>query len=129
MSVIVPKTQEEFNKHVSTAYHEQKLVVIDFMATWCGPCKALAPLFTKLADHYKQQAVFLKIDVDVHEDLAAAFKVSAMPTIVVSRLELSEDKKSIVFKDVYKHTGSAEVPEFLEKHLSKVAQVTPKKTA
>ncbi|VDN98535.1 unnamed protein product [Rodentolepis nana] len=59
-----------------------KLVVCDFYATWCGPCKALAPKLEALAKE-KTSVVFVKVDVDEMEDLAQKHEVSAMPTLIV----------------------------------------------
>jgi thioredoxin 1 len=56
-------------------------VVIDFFATWCGPCKKIAPVFEKLAEVYPSIA-FLKVDVDESGDLAELYEVQAMPTFV-----------------------------------------------
>lgn len=57
-------------------------VVIDFFATWCGPCKRIAPIFEDLADKYYPQILFFKVDVDESPDLVNDFDVSAMPTFV-----------------------------------------------
>ncbi|KAI8062803.1 PITH domain-containing protein [Gilbertella persicaria] len=56
-----------------------KLVVVDFFATWCGPCKMIAPFYAQLSTKYKQ-AVFAKVDVDQLKEVAAACKVTSMPT-------------------------------------------------
>jgi len=56
-----------------------KLVVVDFTASWCGPCKSIAPKFASLSTKYPS-AVFLKVDVDQCADIAATNNVSAMPT-------------------------------------------------
>jgi thioredoxin 1 len=56
-------------------------VVIDFFATWCGPCKKIAPAFEQLAEEYVG-VVFLKVDVDESADLVDLFGVRAMPTFV-----------------------------------------------
>ncbi|KAG6337067.1 hypothetical protein ID866_2020 [Astraeus odoratus] len=58
-----------------------KLTVIDFHATWCGPCHAIAPTFEALAKQYPNVS-FLKCDVDAARDVASAYKVSAMPTFI-----------------------------------------------
>ena len=54
-------------------------VIVDFSATWCGPCKAIAPLFTELAAEHPQ-TVFAKVDVDECEETAETHGVNAMPT-------------------------------------------------
>ena len=58
-----------------------KLVVIDFTATWCGPCQMIKPAFYALSFEFKS-VVFVSVDVDEAEDAAAAYEVSAMPTFV-----------------------------------------------
>lgn len=58
--------------------------VVDFTATWCGPCRAIGPYFDELASLPKYASLeFLKVDVDQLETVAAAAKVSAMPTFQV----------------------------------------------
>ncbi|KAI5701556.1 thioredoxin-2-like isoform X2 [Diaphorina citri] len=58
-----------------------KLIVIDFYATWCGPCKMIAPKIEELASEFPD-VVFLKVDVDESEDIAMAYDISSMPTFV-----------------------------------------------
>merc|ERR1711977_148922 len=56
-----------------------KLVVIDFTATWCGPCQRIGPKFVAFAEKYPD-VVFIKVDVDENEEVAAECGISAMPT-------------------------------------------------
>ena len=60
-------------------------VVIDFYATWCGPCKRVAPMFQDLSEKYSAQIVFFKVDVDESPELVNLFDISAMPTFVFLR--------------------------------------------
>ncbi|QLL31116.1 hypothetical protein HG536_0A09330 [Torulaspora globosa] len=61
-----------------------KLSVVDFYATWCGPCKAMAPHLSKLVDEYPDVG-FYKVDVDESPDVAQHCQVSAMPTFVFAK--------------------------------------------
>ena len=60
----------------------KKLVVVDFYATWCDPCRRVAPKVEKLAREYKGEVVFLKVDVDKLSDLRVEYNIHAMPTFV-----------------------------------------------
>lgn len=71
----------------------EKLVVVDFGATWCGPCKAVAPRFKQLAKTYSE-ALFIKVDVDDCMDLAMKLEISALPTFVFY-------KNQVVFPEVF----------------------------
>ena len=58
-------------------------VVIDFNATWCGPCKRFAPTFEAASETYKDKAQFVSVDIDKNPELAAQFGVESIPTIIV----------------------------------------------
>jgi len=60
-----------------------KPVLVDFFATWCGPCKMAAPVIDELADEYKDKAVVAKVDVDASHDLASQYGVMSIPTVVI----------------------------------------------
>ncbi|CAK1549097.1 unnamed protein product [Leptosia nina] len=59
-----------------------KLVVIDFMATWCGPCKVIGPKLEEIANEMADSIVVVKIDVDECEDIATEYNINSMPTFV-----------------------------------------------
>lgn len=88
-----------------------KLVVIDFFATWCGPCKRISPLLDELAKEYADDLVFLKVDVDENDDLVKEYKIDIMPTFIFKRK--GENLDSV--------TGSNEekLKEVIKKHLPK----------
>jgi len=77
--------QEELNAN------GMKLVVVDFSATWCGPCRRVAPLYDELSNKY-DRAVFLKVDVDKCSETAASQGVSAMPTFILYRNKVKVGK-------------------------------------
>ena len=56
-------------------------VVLDFYATWCGPCKRIAPMFKELAEKYPT-IQFFKVDVDEAQDVSESFSVESLPTFV-----------------------------------------------
>lgn len=57
-------------------------IVVDFYATWCGPCKAMAPLMEKMAERYQNQVNFYKVDVDECPELAEYFDIEIIPTFL-----------------------------------------------
>ncbi|CAI2343864.1 unnamed protein product [Caenorhabditis sp. 36 PRJEB53466] len=64
--------------------HPEKVIILDFFATWCGPCKAIAPLYKELAAEHKG-VIFCKVDVDEADDLASKYDVKLMPTFVFTK--------------------------------------------
>jgi thioredoxin 1 len=58
-------------------------VLIDFFATWCGPCKTLAPILKQVKDHLGERITILKIDVDKNQQLASQYQVRGVPTIIL----------------------------------------------
>ena len=64
-------------------YKGDKPAVIDFYATWCGPCKRLSPILEELASEYNGQINFYKIDVDKEQELAAVFGIQSIPMVLL----------------------------------------------
>jgi len=60
---------------------QQGAVVMDFFATWCGPCKRIAPAFEELSKKFSN-VTFLKVDVDDSEDIASKYGIQSLPTFV-----------------------------------------------
>ena len=72
-------TEENFE---SLAVKSDKLVMIDFWAEWCGPCRIVGPLVDELANEYDGKALVGKVNVDLHGGIAAQFGVRNIPTII-----------------------------------------------
>ena len=71
---------EEF---VNEVENSKETTVVDFFATWCGPCKMLSPDFEELGQDMEDNAKFLKVDIDQSLELARRFEVSTVPTVIV----------------------------------------------
>jgi len=63
-------------------YKGNRPVVIDFYATWCGPCRITAPIIDELAREYDGQIEFYKVDVDKNAELSSAFNIQSIPTFL-----------------------------------------------
>lgn len=63
-------------------YQGEKPAVIDFYATWCGPCRLVAPMLKSLAKEYKDQIVVYKVDADKQKELSAAMGIQSLPTVI-----------------------------------------------
>jgi len=65
-----------------SALDTDKLVMIDFWAQWCGPCKMLSPIVEQLADEYGDKAVIGKLDVDNNQEVSMKYGIRSLPTIL-----------------------------------------------
>ncbi|KAL9985743.1 hypothetical protein ACROYT_G008184 [Oculina patagonica] len=90
-NVIVIENDAHFQSEMTKA--GAKLVVVDFTASWCGPCKQIAPTFSKLSTKFPA-AVFLKVDVNKCEDVAARHGVTSMPTFQFFKGKVKVDEMS-----------------------------------
>ncbi|KNB52963.1 thioredoxin family protein [Streptomyces caatingaensis] len=80
MSSTVELTKENFDEVVSGA----DFVLINFWATWCGPCKRFAPVYDRVAAKH-EDLVFAKVETDSQAELSAAFEISSVPTLMIVR--------------------------------------------
>ncbi len=76
----VELTKENFEKVIT----ESPMVIVDFWAPWCGPCRGFAPIYDKAAEAH-QDIVFGKVNTDAEEELAGAFNIRSIPTLMVFR--------------------------------------------
>ena len=58
-------------------------IVVDFTATWCGPCRIIAPLIDQLAEEYKGRAQVVKIDLDRNKDIAKKYSIRSIPAVLI----------------------------------------------
>lgn len=87
---VIHLDKEDFNDIISNGK-----VVVDFFATWCGPCKMLGPVFEKVSDEVND-VKFVKLDVDKFNDIAREYGVMSIPTLILFE-NGKEVKKEIGF--------------------------------
>ena len=73
-------TAQSFQRHIKS---NDIPVVIDFWAEWCGPCKMMAPEFTKAAGEMEPKARFAKVDTEAEQSIAAQFGIRSIPTLII----------------------------------------------
>ena len=87
---VIEVTSQNFEEEV---LRSEKPVVIDFYATWCGPCKILSPIVEEAAKE-NENVKFVKIDIDKTDDIALQYQVMSIPTLVL--IQNGEEKDRIV---------------------------------
>ena len=92
----VELTQENFEETVN----KNPMVIIDFWAPWCGPCKGFAPVYEKAAETHPD-VVFAKVNTDEQQELAGSFNIRSIPTLIVFR------EKVILFQQAGALPGAA----------------------
>ena len=82
-------TSQNFNEVIA----QDKPVVLDFWATWCGPCKKIAPLIEELAAEYEGRAIIGKVNVEDEDELASQFGIRNIPTVLFIKNGTVVDKQ------------------------------------
>lgn len=100
-------TSENFDREV---LNSDKPVVVDFWATWCGPCRMIAPAVEEVAEDFDGRAVVGKVDVDEQAELARRFGIMSIPTLIVM-------KDGKVVEQAVGARGKADIAAMLERHL------------
>ena len=73
-------SKENFEEEVLKS---EKPVLVDFLATWCGPCKMLAPVIAEIAEEQKDKIKVGKVNIDEQNELAAKYKITSIPTLIL----------------------------------------------
>merc|ERR1712170_104298 len=87
--VKIVESLEDFQQALKDA--GDKAVLVDFFADWCGPCKMIAPKLEAMSEEFSG-VVFLKVNVDENEEVAASYDISAMPTFLILKNGVEADK-------------------------------------
>ena len=75
--------QKQFNSFEELLSSSELPVLVDFYATWCGPCQMMAPILEQVSAQTKEQLMVVKIDTDKYEQLASQHHINALPTLVL----------------------------------------------
>ena len=105
MSDYVVLNENNFDNTVANG-----LVLVDFWATWCGPCKMLAPTIDAIATEYKDRVVVGKVDVDENEAIARRFGIMSIPTLFLF-------KDGEVVEKLVEYRLKTELEQLLNKYL------------
>lgn len=79
MKLLYPKNTKEFDEIIN----KEHLVLVDFWAAWCAPCRMIAPVIEKVAEQYEGKIVVAKVDVDEQDELAIRYGIQSIPTVIL----------------------------------------------
>ncbi|MCI9063133.1 MAG: thioredoxin [Clostridia bacterium] len=71
--------ESNFNKEIMNT---DELILVDFFATWCGPCKMLSPIISEIANEYSNSVKVCTVNVDENQDLVRKYNITSVPTLI-----------------------------------------------
>lgn len=97
MAKVLHSTDLDFNKILT----ENHLVLADFWATWCNPCKMISPIIEKIASEYENKVSVIKINIDNDREIAEKFNIQSIPTVILFQdaNEVSRKIGAMTFED------------------------------
>ena len=99
-------TDDNYNEYFS----QDRLIVIDFWATWCGPCQRFAPIIAQIADEYEGKVIVGKYNTENNEELLERFGIRNIPTILVI-------KGGETVERITGAVNTAKIRELIDKHI------------
>jgi thioredoxin 1 len=84
---------------------EDKIIILDFYASWCEPCNLFAPIFEKISVSLEEEAIFRKINIDEEQELAVFYQITSIPTLIMIK------NKEVIWK----HVGSIQEEVLIKK--------------
>lgn len=78
-----PINRQKMNNSFQKLIDSEKPVLVDFFATWCGPCQTLGPILKQVKDELGESVSIIKIDVDKNQQIASTFQVRGVPTMML----------------------------------------------
>jgi thioredoxin 1 len=106
MANILELTDENFEQEIQNT---DKITLVDFWATWCGPCRKLSPIIDELANEFDGQVKFIKIKADENPQTAQKYSISGVPCLIILKNGEPVERivnivpKSIIANNIKKH--------------------------
>jgi thioredoxin 2 len=93
-------TSQNFQRHITK---NDLPVVVDFWASWCGPCKMMAPVFSQAAEQLQSQYILAKVNTEQHQQVAAQYSIQSIPTLAIFKHG----------KEIARQAGAMQLPQLV----------------